>query len=121
MFRPRVLIIEEDRRTVDELQDRFERGGFEAEVALSGEVGLSIIAERKMNVAVVDAQREEARDWQLLKDLKESDPGLHVILINGIKGRGMWRVARRAGAARFLSSPVNPDKVVTAATQVVTP
>jgi DNA-binding response OmpR family regulator len=57
MIRRRVLIIESDRRTVDELQERFERHGLEAEVALSASVGIDILAERRMDAAVVESMR----------------------------------------------------------------
>lgn len=115
MFSSRVLIIEGDRRMVDELQERMERLGMEPEIALTADVGLAIAAERKMAAAVLDAQVGNGDDpFQLLKDLKETDPSLPVVLINGTKGRQMSRMARRAGAARVLSNPADPAKVVSA-------
>ena len=119
MLRPRVLIIESDRRTVDELQEWFERGGYEAEVALSASVGLGILAERRMDAAVVDATLEAKDKWSLLKSLKKTDPGLKVVVINGWQGKGVSKIARRAGAARFLVSPVDAEKVVVALQDVL--
>ena len=119
MFRPRVLIIEPDRRTVDELQERFEHYGFEAEVALSATVGLNILSERRMDAAVIDAGMDTQEEWGLLKSLKEVDPELPVVMINGKKKQGISKVARRAGAARFLSSPVDPEKVILALSDVL--
>ncbi len=117
ILRCRVLIIDGDRRTVDQLQDQFERDGFEPEVALSGDVGLSIVGERRMNAAVLDASMGKEDDWNLLRDLKRRDPSLPVVLINGPKGESA--VARRAGAARYVSSPVDPAKVISAVCQIV--
>ena len=119
MFRPRVLIIETDRRTVDELQERFERHGFEAEVALSASVGLTILGERQMDAAVLDARLEQNGEWELLRSVKEIAPGLPVVMINGDKLKGIAKIARRAGAARFLPSPVDPEEVIVALSDVL--
>ena len=119
MLRPRVLIIEADRRTVDELQERFERHGYEAEVALSAAVGLDILAERRMDAAVVDAELESKDKWPLLRRLKQQAPDLPVVLINGWKAKGISKLARRAGASRFLSSPVDAERVIDAISAVL--
>ena len=70
VIRPRVLIIDEDRRTVDKLQEMFTRVGCEAEIALSGNVGLSIVSERHMSVAVLSAKVGHGEDWALVRELK---------------------------------------------------
>lgn len=119
MIRPRVLIIEADRRTVDELQERFERHGFEAEVALSLSVGLDILAERKMDAAVVDAELEAKDKWSLLRVLKEKAPTVPVVMINGWRTKGIIKTAKKAGAARFLMSPLDMEKVMDALQDVI--
>ena len=121
MHRSRVLIIEEDRRTVDQLQEKLEDIGFEAEIALNGRVGLAIVTERKMSAAVLDAQVHGFESWELLRALKRRDPELPVVLINGRPRKGESRVARRAGATRFMRSPTDPDKVISAVHQVLAP
>ena len=106
---------------VDELQDRLEQRGFEPEIALTGAVGLAIMAERKMHAVVLDAQIDNGEDpLELLKELKGTDPSLPVILINGVKGREMSRMAHRAGATRVLSNPADPARVVSALDKVLT-
>ena len=117
--RPRVLIIDEDRRTVDRLQEQFVQSGYEAEVALSGSVGLSIIEERRMSVAVLNAELGHEADWALVKHLKESDPQMPVVLFNGPKVKGLSREAKRAGVASFLLHPAEPERVITEATKVM--
>lgn len=110
--RPRILIIDEDRRTVDELQERFTRSGFEAEVALSGTVGLSIVEERRMTAAVLSARLGHMEDWALVRRLREHDPRLPLVLFNAPKVKGMSREGRRAGVTKFISDPAEPDQVM---------
>jgi len=119
MYRSRVLIIEEDRRTVDQLQERLEDMGVEAEIALNGRVGLAIISERKMSAAVLDAQMSGFENWELLRAIKRRAPDLPVVLINGRPRKGESRIARRAGATRFMRSPTDPEKVVMVLNQVL--
>src|SRR3990172_11922895 len=95
--RQRVLIIDEDRRTVDKLQEKFVQSGYEAEIALSGPVGLAIVGERYMSVAVLSAKVGHEEDWELVKNLKKSDPHLPVVLFNAPKVKGLSKEARRAG------------------------
>ena len=107
----RVLIIDADRRTVDRLQEMFVRSGFEAEVALSPSVGLAIINERQMSVAVLSADLGCDGDWEVVKRLKKSDPDLPVVLFNAPKEKGLSDEARRAGVKRFLVTPVDVQTV----------
>ena len=119
MVRDRVLIIEEDRRTVDQLQEHLEVMGYEAEVALSGRIGLAIVTERKMSAAVLDANVDGGEAWDILRAIKRKDPDLLVVLINGRARKGESRMARRAGATRFMRSPSDPEKVIHAVHQVL--
>ena len=107
----RVLIIDGNRRTVDKLQEKFLRSGYEAEIALSASVGLSIVEERRMNVAVLSAKMGHEEDWQLVRRLKESDPRLRLVLFDGPSSKGFCREARRMGVTRFAASPCDPDTV----------
>ena len=112
MERARVLIIEENRRIVGELHDRLVREGYETEVALNGEMGMAIIRDRDMDVAVVDHHACGCEEWDLLRKLHRRVPGLPIVLINGPRRRGISRMARQAGATRFLRAPVNLSRVV---------
>lgn len=121
MQRARVLIIQENRRTVGELNSKFEEQGYETEVALSGEIGLEIIGEREMDIAVVDHNVSGFEEWELLRQLKSMMPHLPVVLINGPRQRGISRVARQAGATRFMREPVNIERVINTVDTVISP
>ncbi len=117
--RPRVLIIHEDRRTVDKLQELFVRSGYEAEIALTSEVGLSVIRERHMSVAVLGSELGPDGNWEFIKKLKESDPGLPVVLFNAPKVKGLSREARRVGVQKLLAIPTDVEAVQKEAVKVM--
>lgn len=107
----RVLIIDADRRTVDKLQELFVRSGFEAEVALSPSVGLNIIMERQMSVAVMSAEVGRDEDWAVVKRMKQTDPDLPVVLFNTPKDKMVSREAKRAGVRRCIVTPTDIQAV----------
>ena len=117
--RGRVLIIDADRRTVDRLQEMFLQSGFEAEVALSPNVGLNIVNERQMSVAILSAEVACDGDWAVVKGMKQRDPDLPVVLFNAPNEKGLSREARRAGVKRFLATPTDIQAVHNEAIKVM--
>ena len=117
--RRRVLIIDKNRRTADELQETFVKSGYEAEVALSALVGESIISERRMDVAVLNADIGHKEDWKLVRKLRKYDPLLPLVLFNAPKVKELSREARRIGVERFIDTPLDPATVLAEATKVV--
>lgn len=115
--RKRVLIIDEDRRTVDRLQETFSQFGFEAEIALSVLVGQSIAAERYMSVVLINAKIGNESNWEAVRRLKESDPNLPVVLFNAPKG--LSKEARRAGVAKFISTEADAQMLFSEARKVM--
>ena len=117
--RQRVLIIDEDRRTVDRLQEKFVQSGFEAEIALSGAVGVAIAAERHMSVAILSAKIGQEESWSIVRQLRQSDPQLPVVLFNAPKVKGLSKEARRAGVAKFIQIDVDAHLVYVEATKLM--
>ncbi|HHT9144334.1 MAG: hypothetical protein Q7J76_04725, partial [Candidatus Brocadiaceae bacterium] len=56
----RILIVEDERQTVDTLRDLFEQHGYETEVALNKQVALTILQERSMDIAIVSTSVQES-------------------------------------------------------------
>ena len=119
MERRRVLVIEENRRRIGALHDKLERSGYETEVAVSGEMALTIVHTRDMDAAVLDHTMSGYNEWELVRELKNRAPELPIVLINGPRQKGISRAARRAGATRFMRSPVNLGRVVAAVGGVI--
>ena len=117
--RPRVLIIDEDRRMVDQLQEYFNRSGYEAEVALSPTVGLSIIEERRMSLTGLNGEMGLEGDWALVRRLKQFDPAMPLVLFNGPKTKDIAREARRLGVSRVLAQPAQIETVMAEAMKVL--
>lgn len=112
MAYPRILIIEDSRQTVDELRDCFELEGYETEVALNSQVAVSIIAERKMNLALIGMEVHEVSAIEIIKELWSVDPTLPIIVIYANKSKRTEASLIKAGARDFLIKPLDKDIVL---------
>lgn len=79
---------------------------FEAE---SGEAAAKVLKEEKVNIVISDVKMGEKDGLQLLKEIKEMDSAIKVILLSGIDSARNVREAFRTGAVDFLFKPVDTD------------
>jgi DNA-binding response OmpR family regulator len=78
----RILFVDRDLKTVEQLRDPLEAHGFDVEIALSGEIGLQILEQRRVDVILLSlAANEEENPIQLVDTLRRDHPGIPVVLV----------------------------------------
>ena len=102
----RILIIDDERQTVDSLRDLLELYGYETEVALNKQVGITILLERKMDVAIIGATVHEVSGVEILQEMKKLRPDLPVIMLGNQKSKRIKSAAIKAGVYEFIEKPV---------------
>lgn len=75
----------------------------------SGEAAVKILEERKINIVISDVKMGEKDGIQLLKEIKDMDSTIKVILLSGIDSARNVREAFRTGAVDFLFKPVDVE------------
>ncbi|MDR4510028.1 MAG: response regulator [Candidatus Brocadiaceae bacterium] len=108
----RILIIEDERQTVDSLRDLFEQHGFETEVALNRHVALSILQERSMDIAIVSTMIQDVSGLEILEEIKKQCADLPVIMISDQKSKRLEISSLKAGASVFLVKPLDNSFVL---------
>lgn len=103
----RILIIEDERQTVDMLRDLFEQHGYEAEVALNKHVALAILQERKMDLVILSTTVQEYSGIEILQEIKKLNPNLPVIIISDQKSKRIESSFIKAGAPSFIVKPLD--------------
>ncbi|MCP4366265.1 MAG: response regulator [Planctomycetes bacterium] len=103
----RIVIVEDERQTVDELRDHLELYGYETEVALTASVGLGIIEERKMDVAIIGEDVREVSGLEILGKLRELDPDVKVVMMTGQKSKRYRSSLLKSGAQGVLGQPLD--------------
>ena len=107
----RILIVEDERQIVDTLRDLFELQGYETEVALSLRVALTILQERKMDLAIVSTTVQEIPGLEILKEIKKLNANLPIIVISDQKSKRIESSFIKAGANIFMVKPLD-DAVI---------
>lgn len=116
---PRLLIVESDRHSFDELRAAFAEESLECEVALDLETALSILDERRMDLAVVNAQLAEEEEEELIEKLHAKCPDMRLVLYEGTAERARRRRLRRMGADSYLTTASDLAAVARAAVRVL--
>ncbi len=108
----RILIIEDERQTVDTLRDLFEQHGYETEVALNKQVALAILQERKMDVTIISITIHENSGIEILSEIRKLNENLPVIMISSQKSKRVETASLKAGANVFIVKPLDQAVVL---------
>ncbi len=108
----RILIVEDERQTVDTLRDLFEQNGYETEVALTKQVALAILQERKMDIAIISTAVQEVPGLEILYEIRKIIPNIPIIVISNQKSKRIESSFMKAGAHVFLVKPLESSFVL---------
>ena len=103
----RILIVEDERQTVDTLRDLFEQHGYETEVALNKQVALTILQERSMDIAIVSTSVQESSGSDILHEVRKLHANMPIIMISDQKSKRIESSSVKAGAKIFLLKPLD--------------
>src|SRR3990172_13054967 len=103
----RILIIEDERQTVDTLRDMFELHGYETEVALNKQVALTILQERCMDIAILSTSVQASSDSDVLYEIRKLHANMPIIIISDQKSKRVESSSLKAGAKIFLLKPLD--------------
>ena len=103
----RILIVEDERQTVDTLRDLFEQHGYETEVALNKQVALTILQERSMDIAIVSTSVQDSSGGDILHEVRKLNANMPIIMISEQKSKRIESSSIKAGAKIFLLKPLD--------------
>lgn len=103
----RILIVEDERQTVDTLRDMFEQHGYETEVALNKQVALTILQERSMDIAIVSTSVQDSSGGDILHEIRKLNAKMPIVMISEQKSKRAESSSIKAGAKIFLLKPLD--------------
>ena len=103
----RILIVEDERQTVDTLRDMFEQHGYETEVALNKQVALTILQERCMDIAIVSTSVQDSSGGDILHEIRKLNAKMPIVMISEQKSKRVETSSIKAGAKIFLLKPLD--------------
>ena len=108
----RILIVEDERQTVDELRDLFELYGYETEVALNKQVAITILQERSMDIAIVSTLVQGVPGTEILHEIKKYYATMPIIMISDQKLKRAETSSLNEGATLLLLKPLNHTTIL---------
>ncbi len=104
-----VLIVEDEKIHRDLLRQTLEEEGYQVFTAASAEKALPIIAEKEVDVAILDVRLPGMTGLELLKHIKERSPETEVLIITAFGEIENAISAIKAGAFHYLVKPYEPE------------
>ncbi len=107
-----ILIVDDEASIRESLQTLLELEGFTVETASTGEEGLAKMAEQPMDLVLLDFALPDRNGLEILRDIRDRDPELGVIMITAYGTVENAVAAMRAGATNFIQKPWDNEKLV---------
>ena len=107
-----VLIIDDEASIRESLQTLLELEGFHVDTAASGEEGLAHISEQPVDLVLLDFALPDRNGLEILKDIRDRDPNLAVIMITAYGTVENAVAAMQGGANNFIQKPWDNEKLL---------
>jgi DNA-binding NtrC family response regulator len=107
----RVLIVDDDRVAMKNLEHLMKREGHAVTATRSGSKALALLEKQPFDVVLAELRMEKLDGLQLLKRCRASHPDAEVVVISADVALGSAVAAMRNGAFHYLAKPVGPEAV----------
>lgn len=108
----RILVLDSIKEEREEISEILKKEGFEVVATESGEEALKGFEENSFELMVINIQMPEKNGLEILKKIRNRDPGLCVIIITRYNQIEKAVSALRLGAYDFVESPLRNDDLV---------
>ncbi|HSB11568.1 MAG TPA: response regulator [Blastocatellia bacterium] len=109
-----VLVVDDEPSVRDALELILSDSGYFVLASMSGRDALGKAHRQRIDVAIVDVELPDMSGLDVLRHLREKDPGLQVIVITANPTPAIVQEARKRGAADCLHKPFHPADIVDA-------
>jgi DNA-binding NtrC family response regulator len=108
---PLILIVDDDRATLEGMVELLNRSGYRAQGAESFAQGRQALDQSTIGLLITDVRLGPANGLQLVLRAQMSDPPTPVIVMTGFADAVLEDEARRMGAI-FLLKPIAPEELL---------
>jgi PAS domain S-box-containing protein len=107
--KPRVLVIDDEKRIRDGCSKMLLQEGFEAAIAETGSIGLELLEKEHYDIILLDLMMPELSGFDVLERVKTLHPDTVIIVITGYATIEHSIEAMKKGAFDFLPKPFSPQ------------
>ncbi|HWE37670.1 MAG TPA: sigma-54 dependent transcriptional regulator [Isosphaeraceae bacterium] len=114
----RVLVVDDDEPHAEAVAESLERNGYECTVATSGREALRLIEEQNFDIVLTDLLMDDVGGMEVLRQAKRELPDAEVVILTGHNTVKAAVTAMQAGAATYLTKPLDINELRTVADKV---
>lgn len=107
----KILVVDDDPTLLEILLETLETLGYESAGAVNGQEALSKLKNRSFDLVITDIRMPHLDGLSLLRNVKEINPKIPVIMITGFSLAYPSQRALREGADGYLVKPFRIDKI----------
>ena len=107
----KLLIVDDEKNIRTNLAALFESRGYQVLTAESGQRALALLTDGGLDLVLTDYRMAEMNGYELLRYIKDRDPGIMVILMTAYATVENAVAAMKAGAYDYLTKPFTLDQV----------
>ncbi len=111
MDNTKILIVDDELIMRESLAGWLERDGHEVSAAASGEEAMEVLKDSRFDILLVDIKMEGMSGLDVLKQVKENDPDVDVVMITAYGSIATAIEAMKNGAYDYLLKPFDPDEL----------
>ena len=112
MSKPRILMVDDEVGFLSTMVKRLNKRNFETTGVQSGEEGIRMLAQNSFDVVILDIRMPGLDGIGTLKQLKEIDHGIAVILLTGYASVDSAVEGMKLGAYEFLIKPCEFEELM---------
>ncbi|MBF0567016.1 MAG: sigma-54-dependent Fis family transcriptional regulator [Nitrospirae bacterium] len=111
MITPRILIVDDEKIALQNLEHIMKKEGYDVAGAQSGAGAIKMLESEQFDVVLTDLKMEKVDGMQVLKKCHEIHPDTEVILITGFATLDSAVKAMKEGAYYYIAKPFRLDEV----------
>ena len=108
---PHILVMEDDLSVAKGLEMVLSEGGFDVNLAGTGELALEAFKQKRFNLLVADLRLPDIDGMEVIKQIKAEKPETEVIVITGYGTTATAVEAMKLGVHDFLPKPFTEDQI----------
>jgi DNA-binding NtrC family response regulator len=108
-----ILVVDDEAEIREGLRALLTSEGFDTTLSETGGAGLKKLEERPFDLLLLDVSLPDRNGLDLLREIRQRDPHLPIILITAFGSIDMARAAFKSGAQDYITKPWSNDELIT--------
>lgn len=114
-----ILVIDDEAEIRESLEMLLASEGYDVVAAEDGDQGLVRLAERPFDLLLLDVNLPGRSGLDLLKEIRQRDPNVAVVMITAYGSIDMARTAFKSGAQDYITKPWSNDELLAVIAQAI--